>query len=353
MIRCLIIKTSSLGDIIHTLPAITDAVNALGDIEFDWVVEETFAEIPAWHPAVKTVIPVAIRRWRRQPLKTLFSKEWKQFKQNIAASRYDCIIDAQGLLKSAWLTRYTHGPVYGLDKNSAREPLASRFYDQPFKVNKDLHAVERLRQLFAGVLGYTYTAEVDYGISGSDKESAVTGKAIASGVLFFHGTTWATKHWPESYWQELAQQLVAHGYTVFLPWGSEPERLRVQTIKKAVEAPEQVIILPKMSLTEIKCQLSAVRAVVSVDTGLAHLAAALDKPQISLFGPTNPGLTRPYGNNQVILQVDYPCKACMQKKCNKPAVQDDKKLIYPACFSSLKPKQVYQQLVTLTGGQLS
>ena len=125
--RVLVIKTSSLGDVIHALPALTDAARAIPGIRFDWVVEEGFAEIPTWHPAVDKVIPVAIRRWRKNLWQTFKSGEWRRFKQRIQSTKYDLVIDAQGLLKSAWLTRYVRAPVAGFDKNSAREPIAARF----------------------------------------------------------------------------------------------------------------------------------------------------------------------------------------------------------------------------------
>ena len=128
--RVLLIKTSSLGDVIHTLPALTDAARAIPGIRFDWVVEEGFAEIPAWHPAVDAVIPVAIRRWRKKPLQAVRSGEWSNFKRRLRETQYDLVIDAQGLLKSAWLTRYARAEVVGLDKSSAREPLAARFYQR-------------------------------------------------------------------------------------------------------------------------------------------------------------------------------------------------------------------------------
>ncbi|RMS39539.1 Lipopolysaccharide heptosyltransferase I, partial [Pseudomonas coronafaciens pv. garcae] len=124
ILRVLLIKTSSLGDVIHALPALTDAARALPGIRFDWVVEEGFAEIPGWHPAVDTVIPVAIRRWRKNLWQTVRSGEWRRFKQRVREQRYDLVIDAQGLFKSAWLTRYVDAPVAGLDRDSAREPLA-------------------------------------------------------------------------------------------------------------------------------------------------------------------------------------------------------------------------------------
>ncbi len=166
--RVLLVKTSSMGDVIHTLPAITDARQAIPGIQFDWIVEEGFAEIPAWHPGVAEVIPVAIRRWRKHPLKAALSGEWKRFKERVAATRYDAIIDAQGLLKSAWLTRYAEGPIIGLDRDSAREPIASRFYDVHCNVPWDQHAVERVRLLFARALGYPVPAGI--GCYGLDRQ---------------------------------------------------------------------------------------------------------------------------------------------------------------------------------------
>ena len=138
--RVLLVKTSSLGDVIHALPALTDAARAIPGITFDWVVEEGFAEIPTWHPSVGNVIPVAIRRWRKNLWETIKSGEWRRFKQRLRAEKYDLVIDAQGLLKSALLTRYVKAPVAGFDRDSAREPLASRFYQRRLAVARGQHA---------------------------------------------------------------------------------------------------------------------------------------------------------------------------------------------------------------------
>ena len=126
MMRVLIVKTSSLGDIVHTFPALTDAANAIEDIQFDWVVEEGFVQMPAWHPAVDQVIPNAMRRWRRALWKTWLMGDWKRFVKRLQARHYDVVIDAQGLIKSALITRKALGSKHGLDKQSAREALASR-----------------------------------------------------------------------------------------------------------------------------------------------------------------------------------------------------------------------------------
>ncbi|MGM7281054.1 lipopolysaccharide heptosyltransferase I [Pseudomonas guariconensis] len=344
--RVLIIKTSSLGDVIHTLPAITDAAHALPGIRFDWVVEEGFAEIPSWHPAVDQVIPVAIRRWRKNLWQTIKSGEWKAFKQRLRAQKYDLVIDAQGLVKSAWLTRYVKAPVAGLDRYSAREGWASRFYDRRLSVAVGQHAVERVRQLFALALAYDLPEGI--GRYGLDLDRLQLPPA-APYVVFLHGTTWATKHWPEAYWRELAERLGRRNLQVRLPWGNPAEKARAERIAQGLKNCE---VLPKLNLAGVARVLAAAKACVAVDTGLGHLAAALDVPTISLFGPTNPGLTGAYGRVQVHQASDFPCAPCLQKKCTyKPSAEDlrrfDLKREWPLCFTRLNPEHVASRLSAL------
>jgi len=345
-VRVLIIKTSSLGDVIHTLPALTDAAHAIPGIRFDWVVEEGFAEIPSWHPAVDRVIPVAIRRWRKNLWQTVKSGEWKAFKQRLREHKYDLVIDAQGLVKSAWLTRYVKAPVAGLDRFSAREGLASRFYDRRLSVAVGQHAVERVRQLFAMALAYDLPEGI--GNYGLDLDRLQLPPA-APYVVFLHGTTWATKHWPEAYWRELAERLGRRKLQVRLPWGNPAEKARAERIAQGLNNCE---VLPKLNLAGVARVLAAAKACVAVDTGLGHLAAALDVPTISLFGPTNPGLTGAYGRVQVHQASDFPCAPCLQKKCTyKPSADDlrrfDLKREWPLCFTRLNPEHVASRLSAL------
>lgn len=345
--RVLLVKTSSLGDVIHALPALTDAARAIPGITFDWVVEEGFAEIPTWHPAVGKVIPVAIRRWRKNIWQTIKSGEWRRFKQSLRAEKYDLVIDAQGLVKSAWLTRYVNAPVAGLDKNSAREPLASRFYQRRLAVARGQHAVERLRQLFAVALGYDLPKGLgDYGL---DVERLIELPRNKPYVLFLHGTTWDTKHWPELYWRDLALRMADKGVEVRLPWGNPAEKSRAERIANGLS---NAVVLPKLNLAGVARVLASASACVAVDTGLGHLAAALDVPTISLFGPTNPGLTGAYGKVQIHLASDFPCAPCLQKKCTyQPTAQDqqrfDLKNEWPLCFTRLNPERVASRLSTL------
>jgi len=345
-VRVLIIKTSSLGDVIHTLPALTDAAHAIPGIRFDWVVEEGFAEIPSWHPAVDEVIPVAIRRWRKHLWQTIRSGEWKAFKQRVRARKYDLVIDAQGLVKSAWLTRLVKAPVAGLDRYSAREGWASRFYDRRLSVAVGQHAVERVRQLFALALAYDLPEGI--GNYGLDLDRLQLPPA-APYVVFLHGTTWATKHWPEAYWRELAERLGRRKLQVRLPWGNQAEKDRAERIAQGLNNCQ---VLPKLNLAGVARVLAAAKACVAVDTGLGHLAAALDVPTISLFGPTNPGLTGAYGRVQVHQASDFPCAPCLQKKCTyKPSADDlrrfDLKREWPLCFTRLNPEHVASRLSAL------
>jgi heptosyltransferase-1 len=347
-LRVLLIKTSSLGDVIHALPALTDAALALPGIRFDWVVEEGFAEIPAWHPAVDNVIPVAIRRWRKNLWQTFRSGEWKSFKHNLRQANYDLVIDAQGLFKSAWLTRYTDAPVAGLDRHSAREPLASRFYDRSIAVARGQHAVERLRQLFARALGYELPTGL--GHYGLKRLAGSEDAATTPFVLFLHGTTWDSKHWPELYWRQLAELMGQRGLQVRLPWGNPTEKARAERIAEGLDHAQ---VLPRLNLAGVARVLSAAQGCVAVDTGIGHLAAALDIPTVSLFGPTNPGLTGAYGQSQVHLAADYPgCAPCLQKKCTyQPTAEDqrrfDLKREWPLCFTPLNPERVASQLGAL------
>lgn len=298
--RVLLVKTSSLGDVIHTLPALTDAARAIPGIQFDWVVEEGFAEIPAWHPAVAQVIPVAIRRWRKNLWQTIRNGDWRRFKARLRETRYDLVIDAQGLLKSAWLTRYVSAPVAGLDRESAREPIACRFYDRLYAVAKDQHALERTRQLFAQALGYALPQGLgDYGLD----RAAMADRVTQPYLLFLHGTTWASKHWPEQEWRELAQRMSELGWAIRLPWGNEAERARAERIVAGID---NAAVLPKLNLAGVAKVIAGAQACVAVDTGLGHLAAALDVPSISLYGPTLPGRVGAYGRGQIHLCASGP-----------------------------------------------
>lgn len=298
--RVLLVKTSSMGDVLHSLPALTDAMHAIADIKFDWVVEEGFAQIPSWHPAVDKVFPVAIRRWRKSWFASNTRAERKAFYQALKTREYDCIIDAQGLVKSAALvTRKARGIKHGMDWNSAREPLASLFYNVKHSVAKQQHAVERVRELFAKSLDYAKPqSQGNYAIS--DHFLTNLEECPEKYAVFLHATTRDDKHWPEENWRELMELLKTSGLRIKLPWGAPHEAERA---KRLAEGFDFVDVLPKLTLEEIAKVLANAKFVVSVDTGLSHLTAALDRPNMTLYGPTDPGLIGGYGKHQVVCRA--------------------------------------------------
>jgi heptosyltransferase-1 len=353
--KVLVVKTSSLGDMVHTLPALTDAMQAIPGIRFDWVVEEAFAEIPAWHPAVNNVIPVALRRWRRHPLNALRNGEWHAFRGQLQAARYDRIIDAQGLLKSAVLTVMAYGMRCGLSWTSLREPLAVLAYQQRVRVVREQHAITRVRQLFAEVLGYSYHHAIpDYGLNrASFKSTSNPDFANAASrlpqlpklsaismpyIVLLHGTAWSTKQWPEADWITLGRLATQAGYTVYLPWGNAEERRRAARIAGSFSRAE---VLPQMDLYTIAAFLSAAAGVVSVDTGLSHLAAALDVPAVTLYGATDPALTGAWGKRQTHLKAVFPCAPCLRRICR---YRGPVTVPQPPCYGTLPAVTVWDAL---------
>ena len=288
--KLLIVKTSSLGDVIHMLPALTDAVRARPGLEVDWLVEEGFAAIPAWHPAVKRVIPIAMRRWKKRWTAADTWREIGAAKASLKATDYDLVVDSQGLLKSALWTRVARGARCGYDAASAREPIAARFYDRRYAVAREMHAVERNRRLLAQALGYALDdPRPDYGLTGLAARLPAPGVALPERyVVGLHGTSRADKEWPVADWKRLGQALIQAGRPLVLPWGNETEKRRADDIAAAVPG---TVVLPRLGLDALAVIIDRADAVVGVDTGLMHLAAGLGKPGLALYTATRPALT--------------------------------------------------------------
>lgn len=306
--KILLVKMSSMGDVFHSFPALNDAAKAIPDLEVDWVVEKAFAEIPAWHPNVKKVFPIELRAWRKHPFKN--RKRIRDFFALINEHQYDLILDAQGLLKSVWVAKKVakkiNVPIVGMDWFSAREALASLFYQNKVSVPKNQHAITRQRQLFAQALRYDLqeNSQIEYGLTIQDDGLLnQLNMKPQQYVVCLHGTTWETKLWPEDYWVELVKQLLDAGLKVILPWGSPEEQQRSLKIKKAAQntpspLTENSIYVPaeRHSLTEMAVLLKNAKHVVSVDTGLSHVAAALDVPMTVLYRVTDPELVGAKGS---------------------------------------------------------
>jgi heptosyltransferase-1 len=288
--RVLIVKTSSMGDVIHTFPAVEDARRNRPDIAFDWCVEEAFAGIVALHPAIGTIHKVAIRRWRKQLLGSGTWHEMAALRRTLRAGQYDLVIDAQGLLKSAFVAIQAGAPIAGLDRASAREPSATLFYKRKYAVPRDLHAIERTRRLFGLALDY----RPDLSILDSGIVPPPGGLAGIDGQTAFllHGTSREDKKWPAQDWVGTARLLADKGMTPVTTWSNEREKTVAEAIAYALPS---TIVVPKSPLADIAAIIGRSTLVIGADTGLTHLASAFGLPTVAVFLATEPGLTGPRG----------------------------------------------------------
>jgi len=336
--KVLIIKLTSLGDVIHALPAITDAKKAIPELEIDFLVDESFAEIPAWHNGITAVKTVANRRWKRSIFKSL--NEIKGCYSSLKAKQYDKVVDLQGLVKSALWAKVARGERHGYARCSIKEPLAAKFYSKTHKVEKYQHAINRNRILLAKSLGYEFDETgLDYGFS----KHLITSEDIQSNVpktpfwVFLHGTAWASKQWPKSSWRELAKLANQNEKPVILPWGNPVEKARAEEIANGVQG---VIVLPKSSLSDLMHYFELSEGIVSVDTGLGHLAAALNKPTVAIYGPTDTKLVGISGDFVAHISTVQSNSSMEQKKSGVATIKTDELFDY----SSVTPKAVFELL---------
>lgn len=289
MKRILLVKTSSLGDVIHNLPVVNDIFLHYPDAIIDWVVEESFADIPRLHPQVHQIITLALRRWRKQLFKRKTWCELSSVIKTLSKNQYDVVIDTQGLIKSGIITRFANGIKHGYDKKSIRETLASWCYEEKHSIQYQQHAVHRNRTLVALSLGYPVPKDApDYGIQAAIQSDQPLHSPYVIGL---HGTSRESKLWPTDHWIALGQQLAERQLDLVLPWASQAEFERAQHIASKLK---NAIVLPKSSIAQLATIISKAKAAIGVDTGLSHLAAALNIPTIALYTDTDPALTGVY-----------------------------------------------------------
>ncbi len=298
--RILIVKTSSMGDVIHNLPIINDICAHFPQAEIDWVVEESFADIVALHPNVNSVIPIAFRRWKRNLLVRNTINEITDTVKNIRIKQYDYILDTQGLLKSALICLCARGPRFGRDWQSNREAFASLFYQHHFRVEFNQHAVNRGRQLAAIALKYPIpTSPPGYGLAPKQLAANIDAslRLPKSYVMCLHATSRDSKLWPVQNWTKLGKSTEKQGLTLVLPWGNAVEFERAQTIAASLSC---AVILPKLDLKLLAEVTAGAKAAVGVDTGLIHLAVALKVPSIAIYTDTDPVLNGAYAGRDAI-----------------------------------------------------
>jgi heptosyltransferase-1 len=293
-VRILIVKLSSLGDVVHTMPAVQDIRRSVPGAHIDWVVEKSFAALVERCEGVREVVPCELRRWSKAPLSHETREEWRAFRKRLRSVRYDAIIDLQGLTKSALVARAAR-----TSKGGKRFAMANRTdgasYEAPtrwvadvaIRLEPRVHAVQRARELCAQALGYDVPHTLDAGL-----------RAMAStqsnAVCFVHGTSREDKCWPVANWIALGRKLVAQGYSIALAQGSEEERLRAETIAREIGEGAQV--WPRLDLASVADRIASCAGVIGVDSGLSHIAVALGLPHVQIYNFDNAWRTAPVGS---------------------------------------------------------
>jgi heptosyltransferase-1 len=302
-LKVLVVKLSSLGDVVHTLPAVMDLQAAFPNAQIDWVVERGFAPLVARCPAVRRVIACDLRRWRKDLWSPTTRAEWRAFKADLQHDTYDAVIDLQGLSKSAWvswLARTTPGGKrYALanrTEGSGYERLTRWVADVAVRVTPRIHAVDRARVLCAQALGYVVPVRLNYGLGQANPHPKPY-------VVLVHGTSRADKEWPLAHWYELSQRLKQSGLDVALPHGNEAERIRSEALAEMLPG---AWVWPRLSLDELTTEMAQCVGVVGVDSGLSHIAVALDVPHVQIYNFDTAWRTGPVGLTRQCAVVDCP-----------------------------------------------
>jgi heptosyltransferase-1 len=309
-LRVLIVKLSSLGDVVQTLPVVHDLLTHVDPVVVDWVVEEAFAPLLGEVLGIERVVRYAGRRWRHRPFAADTRRERAAFLAQLRREPYDAVIDCQGLVKSALVARSArlarggHRYTYANASELCGYEWPVRYMvDRPLAMERRVHAVRRARLLAARALGY----EIDAGDGVSDgvREPAQAPRvdwrfpvpATASrDVMLAHGTTRSDNEWPEPAWADIGQRLVAAGFRVVLPQAGAIEAQRVQRIAAGIGTGAGVEILAPLPLDALARRMAACSGVIGVDSGLSHLAVALDLCHVQIFSQPRVWRAGPVGS---------------------------------------------------------
>lgn len=278
--KILIVKLSSMGDIVHTMPIVADILHTFPQAQIDWLCEENFVDLLQQVKGIRQIISVALRRWRHT---LLSSQTWRQicsFYQQLRAEQYDWIIDTQGLLKSAILSRIAQGTVSGLANRTdgaGYEWPVRFFYHQRHYIEPRTHVITRSRLLVAKALHIPLREELDFGL----KPKPCSLKFPIPYIVFVHASSRKNKSWPLASWITLGEELITLGYHIILPWGSAEEQETSRHL--AATLGKQAYVPNHLSLAEVTSLLADAKATIGVDTGLSHIAMALKKPSIQIY----------------------------------------------------------------------
>ncbi len=295
--RILIVKTSSMGDVIHALPVIADIKHHFPIARIDWLVETPFHQVVKLHPAIETVIPISWRKWRKNLKESTVRNAIKDTISTLRAANYDIILDLQGLIKSAVWVKLANGKKsHGFDWASAREPLASLAYSDKHPINPSLLAIERSRLVCGAALGYTINPQKVFGIQAPT--TTVNDWAVSEPyIAFVHGSSDDARLWPQKDWLQLAQLAQSKGFAIALIWGSDAEKLRSEQLQNAMQTLGVIAYTPPfLTIAQTAQVLSHASAVIGLDTGFTHLAGALGVPSISIHRTHDPARTGVQGD---------------------------------------------------------
>nr|WP_256388420.1 lipopolysaccharide heptosyltransferase I [Pandoraea sp. PE-S2R-1] len=280
--QVLIVKVSSLGDVVHNMPVVQDILRHHPDAQIDWVVEEGFVDLVKLVRGVRRVIPFALRRWRKKPLAAQTWQEIGTFRRALRETPYDYVIDTQGLVKTGWIARTARGAVWGLGnrtEGASYEWPVRLLYQHMVQIEPHTHVVTRSRLLVAGAMGFEVPGDIDFGIATERADhSQCPNRPYA---VFVHATSRDDKTWPEADWIALGRDLAAQGLLIVLPWGSAAEREVSERLGAALG--DSAWVPPKMNLSQVVGLIDRGAITVGVDTGLVHIAAALNRPTIELY----------------------------------------------------------------------
>lgn len=281
--RVLVVKTSSMGDVVHAMPAASDMLRHVPGLQVDWLVEAPFAAIPQMHPGIRRVLPMAWRKWRGNLWAASTRRAILALRDELRGEPYDLVLDLQGLVKSALWARQARGPLAGFDGKGMKEPLAAWLYQRKAFVPWQMQAVERNRRLAAAHLGYAMPATPpDFGLV----PPAATWAPRGPYAVIIPNASRAEKLWPERRWAAVGQRLHARGWLPVVMWGRPEE----QTLAERIAASCDGDVPPWLKVGEVAALLAGAQHVVGLDTGFTHLAAALGRPTLGIYCDHDPGL---------------------------------------------------------------
>ena len=308
----LIIKLSSLGDVLHNLPIVWDIRTQYPNARIDWLVEESYVSLleplvcNADFKGLNHIIPIAIRRWKKNLLSGQTLKEWRVFRQNLQATQYDVVVETQGLLKAAWLTRLaTRSPnavIAGLGNataGSGYEPIVRWFYTDIVQVPLRCHAVSRSRWVAAAATKVAVPTSQPqfYPAAFLQSLQSVAIPLDKPYVLFFHATARAAKQWSECNWVALGNVLAKQDKQVILPWGNVLEKAVSERLSAQIA---HSIVSPAFNINEWFSVIANAALIIGVDTGLTHLSAMMNAPTIELYCDSPRWKTEAYWSGNVI-----------------------------------------------------